>query len=302
MGRRLPALAPPQAPVASVCDRRRFSAPIRVRRDGKLAEAVCASLRADFLLSFERLLFPDIVLHPMKTPAGSRVAAVILLLSLTAAAAASPVIDGITFSDKPEKLYVPVSEATDALHWKYEDRSDWVFVNEAFFRAASLRKLVDGTRLISLADLALAGATMNRKEGSLTTISDGLRGFKVRDGAKRAVIDIGEQRLRAWQGDRLVLESRVSTGRGGRITPRGLFHAGPFKARMHRSRLYDNAPMPWSVQVTGNIFIHGFSSVPTYPASHGCIRVPLGEGNPAKWFYRWVDIGTPIEITGHWHP
>ena len=38
------------------------------------------------------------------------------------------------------------------------------------------------------------------------------------------------------------------------------------------------------------------SSVPKYPASHGCIRVPLTEGNPAKLFYEWVSKGTPIEI------
>ena len=58
--------------------------------------------------------------------------------------------------------------------------------------------------------------------------------------------------------------------------------------------------MPYSVQVNGNVFVHGFSSVPRFPASHGCIRVPLDNGNPAKQFFEWVEPGTPIEITGHW--
>ena len=54
--------------------------------------------------------------------------------------------------------------------------------------------------------------------------------------------------------------------------------------------------MPWSVQVSGNVFVHGFTSVPDYPASHGCIRVPLTGRNPAKFFYEWINVGTPIAI------
>ena len=54
--------------------------------------------------------------------------------------------------------------------------------------------------------------------------------------------------------------------------------------------------MPWSVQITGHIFVHGFTSVPRSPASHGCIRLPLDEGNPAYFFYQWIDRGTPVRI------
>ena len=39
-----------------------------------------------------------------------------------------------------------------------------------------------------------------------------------------------------------------------------------------------------------------FSSVSGYPASHGSIRLPLNEGNPAKLFYQWVDVGTPVSM------
>ena len=97
-----------------------------------------------------------------------------------------------------------------------------------------------------------------------------------------------------------MLDSPISSGREGKKTPPGEFKAGPTKSRMHRSRLYHNAPMPWSVQVHENIFIHGFRKVPRRPSSHGCIRLPLTGANPAKWFYNWIDIGTPIGIKGHW--
>jgi len=116
---------------------------------------------------------------------------------------------------------------------------------------------------------------------------------------KRVVIDKTQQMLSAYEGDRLVFQSRVSTGRWSRSTPNGRFRVG-VKFRMHYSSLYDNAPMPYSVQVAGNIFIHGFGVVPAWPASHGCIRLPLDGGNPAKWFFEWVEPGTPITIVGHW--
>ena len=116
---------------------------------------------------------------------------------------------------------------------------------------------------------------------------------------KRVVIDKTTQMLRAYEGERVVIESRVSTGKMGRRTPSGNFTAGD-KERMHHSRLYHHAPMPWSVDVNGNIFIHGFTSVPDRPASHGCIRIPLAGDNPAKRFFDWVEPGTPIEITGEW--
>ena len=66
---------------------------------------------------------------------------------------------------------------------------------------------------------------------------------------------------------------------------------------MHRSKLYGNVPMPYSVQIAGNYFIHGFKSVPEHPASHGCIRVPMDSAEP---FYNWVKVGTPVDIVGAW--
>ena len=117
--------------------------------------------------------------------------------------------------------------------------------------------------------------------------------------AKRVVIDKTQQVLRAYEGDQIVLESRVSTGRWDRSTPNGTFEAGE-KHRMHYSKLYHNAPMPFSVHVTGQVFIHGYTEVPPRPASHGCIRLPLTGDNPAKRFFEWIDPGTMIEIIGHW--
>jgi lipoprotein-anchoring transpeptidase ErfK/SrfK len=37
----------------------------------------------------------------------------------------------------------------------------------------------------------------------------------------------------------------------------------------------------------------GRGSVPAYPASHGCVRVSLGD---ADWLYARVGIGTPVNV------
>src|SRR6056297_839558 len=112
---------------------------------------------------------------------------------------------------------------------------------------------------------------------------------------KRVEIDLTKQQLKAYEGNRVVLRTNVSTGYRNN-TPTGNFRAGPYKSAEHYSSLYHNAPMPWSIQVTGHIFIHGYTEVPPYPASKGCIRVPLTGRNPAKRLFKWIDIGTPIKI------
>jgi peptidoglycan hydrolase-like protein with peptidoglycan-binding domain len=41
----------------------------------------------------------------------------------------------------------------------------------------------------------------------------------------------------------------------------------------------------------GGYAIHGYPSVPSYPASHGCLRVPIPN---ALAIFEWIDIGDPI--------
>ena len=227
-----------------------------------------------------------------------RLLVLVLLAAVQEPGRAVPIVDGITFAGNPGRVHVPLDEAARHLGWTLAAGSSKsvVCLGGRPVPVDSLRRLTDGSLLVSIQQLAAAGAGVDPgKDGELMVAGRGLRRMQVRVGAKRAEINLAEQRLRAWQGDRLVMETRVSSGRGG-STPAGDFTAGPYKARMHYSTRYQNAPMPWSVQVTGHVFIHGFTSVPDYPASHGCIRVPLDHGNPARFFYEWVDRGTPIRI------
>jgi hypothetical protein len=215
------------------------------------------------------------------------------------APASARTLEGIAFAAEPGKLFVPVHEAARELRMAVilnaENRV--VQLNEREVATGSLRQLLDGTELIHMEQLASFGAEVAQPEADGTVkVGRVFRGFKVRAAEQRVVISLAKQQLQAWQGSRLILQTNISSGRNNR-TPAGEFHAGPYRAQMHRSSRYNNAPMPWSVQINGHIFVHGFSSVPAYPASHGCIRMPLDKGNPAKFFFEWVLTGTPVSVT-----
>ena len=51
--------------------------------------------------------------------------------------------------------------------------------------------------------------------------------------------------------------------------------------------------MPYAAYFHGGIATHQSPDVPSYPASHGCVRLPEGE---AERVYRFVDVGTPVAV------
>ncbi len=207
-------------------------------------------------------------------------------------------VEAITFAAQPGILYVPLNEAAQQLHWEVarDEAGRCIRLHDLDVPVGSLRQLIDGSELIRASDLELAGAVIDiTLPDSRMTIRRGFHRFTLINSLKRVEVNLAKQQLRGWQGSRLVLQTHISSGRNGR-TPAGNFTAGPFRTRMHHSTIYHNAPMPWSVQIYGNVFIHGFSSVPDYPASHGCIRMPLDGGNPAKFFYEWIDNGSPVQV------
>jgi len=83
----------------------------------------------------------------------------------------------------------------------------------------------------------------------------------------------------------------VSTAQPGFITPTGRYKIYA-KYRMSWSRPY-HVWLPWASYVVGGVAFHSYPSVPGYPASHGCIRVPAPE---AVFLYGWAPVGTPVWI------
>jgi lipoprotein-anchoring transpeptidase ErfK/SrfK len=82
----------------------------------------------------------------------------------------------------------------------------------------------------------------------------------------------------------------TSTGVGG-ITPVGDFNVYA-KVLMSWSVPFQ-VWMPYAAYFRGGIATHQSPSVPSYPASHGCVRLPEGE---AKRVYDFVDVGTPVSV------
>ncbi len=66
-----------------------------------------------------------------------------------------------------------------------------------------------------------------------------------------------------------------------------------------RFRVYSKTPGTNAKgMVDANYFIrgyaiHGYAEVPTYAASHGCLRVPIPD---ASSIYAWVRLGTPVDV------
>ena len=206
-------------------------------------------------------------------------------------------IQAITFAESPGRFYLPVDEAAKLLGWSFQhnETNATVTLDDQVIPYSELRRFVEGKYLIHMTYLIKSGAVIEKSEDkSKVLVTWGEKEFLLIDAPQRTEIDLTTQRLRSWQGKRLVLDCHISSGRYG--TPVGEYQAGPYKARQHYSKLFNRASMPYSVQYDGHYFIHGFKTVPDYPASKGCIRMHLDHGNPAKFFYEWVKVGTPVKV------
>jgi lipoprotein-anchoring transpeptidase ErfK/SrfK len=93
-------------------------------------------------------------------------------------------------------------------------------------------------------------------------------------GEVEMVVSIAEQKAYVFRAGKLIGVTTVSTGKKGHRTPTGSFTILQ-KNRRHFSNLYNNAPMPNMQRLTWDgIALHA-GALPGYPASHGCVRLPL---------------------------
>ena len=106
-------------------------------------------------------------------------------------------------------------------------------------------------------------------------------------------VSIEQQKVRVYDANGLFAESPVSTGMKGHSTPMGVFSVIQ-KNKMHRSNIYSGAPMPYMQRITwSGIALHA-GVLPGYPASHGCIRMPMAF---AVKMWNWTRMGARVIIT-----
>ncbi|HET7083278.1 MAG TPA: L,D-transpeptidase family protein [Rhizomicrobium sp.] len=112
-------------------------------------------------------------------------------------------------------------------------------------------------------------------------------------GPMTIVVDLAAQRAHIYRNGEQIGVTTISSGRRGYETPTGVFTILQ-KAKEHRSRKYDNAPMPYMERLTwGGIALHG-GHVHSRPASHGCVRLPM---DFSKILYQETNIGMTVIIT-----
>jgi hypothetical protein len=111
-------------------------------------------------------------------------------------------------------------------------------------------------------------------------------------GPERVIISLGDQLAYLYRGDTLMAVTTISSGTAQRPTPTGIFNILE-KKPMHRSRKYDNAPMPFMQRIDRyGIALHA-GHLPGRPASHGCVRLPAPF---AAKLYKVTGVGTTVMI------
>jgi len=112
-------------------------------------------------------------------------------------------------------------------------------------------------------------------------------------------VDTDQQTLTAYEGDRMVFATLVSTGKKGWETPTGTFHVW-LKVRhavMHGHRVpYLVEEVPDILYFGHDVALHAAAWHDRFgtPVSHGCVNVSMQDGD---WLFHWA----PPEIPAGWH-
>lgn len=115
-----------------------------------------------------------------------------------------------------------------------------------------------------------------------------------RSGPILVYVDLARQRATVYRNGVRIAVTTISSGKEGYETPMGVFTILE-KDRDHRSRTYDNAPMPYNLRLTWKgVALHA-GNLPGYPASHGCVRLPM---EFAKKLFAAMPMGGTVVIAG----
>lgn len=120
-------------------------------------------------------------------------------------------------------------------------------------------------------------------------IAGGQGAFTIRhpEHGRHAEADLTRQVLALIAGGKVTHIYPISSGKPSTPTVLGSF------------RVYSKTPgtnakgMVDSAYFVGGYATHGYPEVPVYPASHGCLRLPIPD---ALAVFDWMRIGTPVDV------
>ena len=104
---------------------------------------------------------------------------------------------------------------------------------------------------------------------------------------KHIEADLSRQVMVLARGRRVERIYPVSSGAPVTPTIRGSFRFYMSQPGLNSKEMF------FSQYFKGGYAIHGYKSVPTYPASHGCLRVPIPD---ARSIYDWIKLGDRIDV------
>jgi hypothetical protein len=112
-------------------------------------------------------------------------------------------------------------------------------------------------------------------------------------GSALLVVNLAAQRAVLFRNGVPVAATTISSGSKGRETPTGVFTILQ-KNKEHYSSTYNNAAMPNMQRLTWKgIALHA-GKLPGYPASHGCIRLPV---QFSSLLFGATELGMTVVIT-----
>jgi hypothetical protein len=143
---------------------------------------------------------------------------------------------------------------------------------------------------VDLRNLGLVFPAVSRPEG-------------IPAGVKWIYIDLFQQTIYAFDGDRLVFATLAATGAWGFWTRPGTYHT--YKKREYdpmsgafnedKSDYYYVMDVPWVMYFDKARAIHGeyWHNKLGQPGSHGCVNVPVADGH---WLYDWAPLNTWVYV------
>jgi len=161
------------------------------------------------------------------------------------------------------------------------------------------RRLLAGSGVVSLAMMAgpLFGQHVYKEIHALEPGEFTWHPERQPYGPVAVIVSLSEQLVHVYRNGVRIAVSTCSTGKPGHSTPTGVFVVLQ-KDRDHRSSTYNNAPMPNTNRLTWDgIALHA-GNLPGYPASHGCVRLPL---KFSARLFEVTHLGTPVIIADEHH-
>ena len=133
--------------------------------------------------------------------------------------------------------------------------------------------------------------TTNATPGIFRKLAAGKGGFKLKwpEGGKHVEADLSRQVMVLAKRGKAQHIFHISSGAPATPTVRGKF------ATYRKDFGRNSVGMVHSVYFIRGYATHGYPSVPTYPASHGCLRNPIPN---SLFIYKWIDLGDVFYVYG----